>query len=376
MFFGDYVYWVNSSTGAIDRGTIKRTGEVCTVELLGESKDLVEVHPSRLTTYEPTAASVESPKLPRLNLSSLLDSKAYVGKQDLSNLPAIRNLESAKLSSTPNSTTPTTLTPEPASESKSEDSPDDSDTARNTLVFLADRVSKRGTDFGAPTASQLEKINALRPAGSNPIDQSEVVVIRLIAADNLIDRSRGRFDVGSLRTITKLLPGLPALKNHDWELTDSSYGRIFDAKLERIESPPKELLDRSGNLALNQEIASEEGVYQVHYWTSVPAFSSTVEDFRLGKLSEVSIGGFRFQDIICPTCSKESGKRTSFADSDACPHFIPDAMVHTAYGKVFYGEEFVAHFAPYFTRFGVFDLTEASAVNTPKLPATGVIRAG
>ena len=89
-----------------------------------------------------------------------------------------------------------------------------------------------------------------------------------------------------------------------------------------------------------------------------PVTSPVLSGLKFGLIGNVSLGGFVYSDVFCPSC------RTSFDDKH-CPHYVPDR------GWTAESDE---NFAPYFIRQGVYDLGELSIVLIPNIPAAGVVK--
>lgn len=213
--------------------------------------------------------------------------------------------------------------------------------------------------FGTPTANQLAIINSYLPNGASPLNAEEVVSVPFVAADNLLNRGLDRWDLDSLAAMAQLLPGLPALLDHDWEDTSKEWGRIYSAEFVRSRTAPEKALNRAGNFDNNRQIVNKEGFAQVVFEVFASVDSPVVRALRRGHSGNISTGGFQFRDYLCPLCS------TSFWDSD-CPH-IPPAPAWGLYPSEEDG------IAPYAIRTGLFDLGEASIVTIPNLPNAGVI---
>jgi hypothetical protein len=207
--------------------------------------------------------------------------------------------------------------------------------------------------MGTPSAAQMRVINQYLPSGIDPLVAEELVTVPFVAADNLVNRSMDRWDLKSLKTMSKLLPGLPALLDHDWE-AEQEWGRIYNSAFIQADTAPDEALDRAGNGDSNRMIIAEEGFAQVVFEVFAPIDSPVVRALKRGHSGNISTGGFQFTDYHCPLC------KCSFSD-ELCPHTIPDRWWSRASD------------APFAIRVGMFDLGEASIVAIPNLPNAGII---
>lgn len=222
-----------------------------------------------------------------------------------------------------------------------------------------DRAVKENFRLGQPTEEQLKRINQYLPNGVDKLAADQVVTVPFIAADNLINRSYDKWDIDSLAVMAKLLPGLPAMLNHDWHDTTKTWGTIYNATLVQSRSAPAIALNRAGNFDSNRQIVAKEGFAQVLFEAFAPVDSPVVQALRMGHPGGISTGGFRFKDYVCPLCN------VSFNDEENCPHLIPDSWWRIPGSH--------KDIAPYAIRVGLFDMGEASIVAIPNLPNAGVI---
>jgi hypothetical protein len=213
-----------------------------------------------------------------------------------------------------------------------------------------------------PIDQQLEWINQYVPVGMEPLTADEVVVLPFVAANNLVTRNIGTWTEPDLRTMADLLPGLPALLDHDWDEVGKVVGRVFAAEVQQSRSAPDEVLDRAGYGNVNRQIVKEDGFVQVVAWIFFEAANPVVNSLRFGRLDEVSVGGFNYTTIQCPLCC------VSF-DDEACPHLLPSPWLDLSIPEI---RKLVA---PYYERIGLIDLMEISLVTTPACPNAGVIQA-
>jgi hypothetical protein len=181
----------------------------------------------------------------------------------------------------------------------------------------------------------------------------QVVVVEITAADNLMNRGRGKWSKDSLLKLAMLAPGITVTLDHDWENINKVQGRVFDAKYEE-EEPPDNELAKAGNFELNSWIVGDEGYAKLELKAIIPVDSPILESLWLGTISYVSLGNFTIEDLWCPLCD------CSFYD-DKCPHLIPSLV-----------ESDTEITAPFYIRKGSKDLGEVSLVLIPNLPGAKV----
>ena len=224
---------------------------------------------------------------------------------------------------------------------------------------MAEPTVKERFVYQRPSEQQLVKINSFLMNGAPALTADNTVTVPFVAADNLLNRGLDRWDMDSLAAMANLLPGLPCLLDHDWDDTSKEWGRIYSAELVRSRLAPDGALNRAGNFDQNRQIVNKEGFAQVVFEVFTAPDSPVVRALLRGHSGNISTGGFRFTDYVCPTCN------TSFSDAE-CPHIPPYPM----WGIYPDEEEGVA---PYAIRTGLFDMGEASIVTIPNLPNAGVI---
>lgn len=208
---------------------------------------------------------------------------------------------------------------------------------------------------GKPTALQLQKINQLIPQGFPLVGTEDVTVITIKITDNFLNRGMSKWDTQSLKKMVELLPGKPALKDHNHESIDAAWGRYFEAQYIESNEVDDSILSAAGNQEHNQKIFDSEGYCAVYGAAFVANDHPILNDIRFARVGGNSLGGFRFKDFGCPICG------TSLRNPK-CPH-VPDT------GYVPDGAEAT----PYYVRVGLYDLAESSLVNIPNYPGSSII---
>ena len=208
---------------------------------------------------------------------------------------------------------------------------------------------------GPPTDDQLEKINKFIPKGFPHLSKDEVISVSVVAADNLVNRGYGAWDVEALKKMSDLIIGKPALINHDHYDVRSQWGRIYDAQFVKVPTPDSEFLSRAGFGDVNEKIINDRGFYRVFIQAFTNADHDIVKALKYSQVGEVSTGGFRFKNYICGDC------KVSFTDKK-CPHYIPTPWDNGT-------EEHASHYI----RANLTDILECSFVSNPNLPGAGVV---
>lgn len=230
-----------------------------------------------------------------------------------------------------------------------------------TETLVTETVEENGV-LPYLTEQQLSKLNKFRPSNFPLIGNKEMVAVSFVVADNLINRSNGKWVEKDLVKMTKMLDtmGLPHILDHDWEEVEDVQGIIIEASLVKPE-PPTELVNALQNSELNRQIIKKEGFIQVIATVALPVDSEIIDRLRIGLGRAVSLGGFSFKDYVCPICN------TSFSFKN-CPHYIPDGWTEW--------DADPALIAPYYIRDGLYDLGELSTVVIANLPGASLVTAG
>ncbi|MEG3875799.1 hypothetical protein QT972_00245 [Microcoleus sp. herbarium7] len=220
------------------------------------------------------------------------------------------------------------------------------------------------TTFPKLSLQQISKLNQFIPAGFPKPNPEDLTVIDFVVADNLVNRGRGKWREKDLIILAKMLNtmGIPHTLDHDWEDIEKTQGLVIEGKIFKNTIAPENLVSSAGNKDLNSEIVKKEGFVQVIAAVVFLIDSPIVQRLSMGIGRAVSLGGFAFEDYVCPICE------TSFTYKN-CPHYIPggwDAW-----------REDPNLVAPYYIRDGLYDLGELSSVLIANLPgATAVVGNG
>ncbi len=207
-----------------------------------------------------------------------------------------------------------------------------------------------------PSTEDLRIIQSYQPKDAEPLSADELVCFEFIGADNLLNRSGGKWHSSALQELADLLPGLSLILDHDWDEAQKAQALIYKAWVQKTDTAPIDLLQAAGNGNYNQMIAQSEGWITTHFDIAIRASAPLVDALRFGEVGKISLGGFDFKDIWCPLCD------ASYY-SDDCPHYV---------GSSWDGSKDPLYM-PYYERKGVTDLCEASIVLCPNLPGAKVV---
>ena len=135
---------------------------------------------------------------------------------------------------------------------------------------------------GAPSAMQLEKINALAKARLNG---EQVYVFSLRLCDDQMDRDFERFDTQALPELARMFLGKTGIVDHQWS-TEKQVARIFET-----------------------QVVKDGSVSYIKAWAYIRrggANEETIADIEAGIKKEVSVGCAMGQ-AVCSICGGEYG---------------------------------------------------------------------
>ena len=144
------------------------------------------------------------------------------------------------------------------------------------------RKAAETVSSGAPTAAQLEAINALTKTRLNG---EQVYVFSLRLCDDQIDRDGERFDTGALPGLAKLFLGKTGILDHRWS-TENQVARIFET-----------------------QVVKEKDESYIRAWAYIRRGGKNDEliaDIEAGIKKEVSVGCAMAQ-AVCSICGSEYG---------------------------------------------------------------------
>lgn len=144
------------------------------------------------------------------------------------------------------------------------------------------RKAAETVSSGAPTAAQLEAINAL---AKTRLNGEQVYVFSLRLCDDRIDRDGERFDTGALPGLAKLFLGKTGILDHRWS-TENQVARIFET-----------------------QVVEEKDASYIRAWAYIRRGGKNDEliaDIEAGIKKEVSVGCAMAQ-AVCSICGSEYG---------------------------------------------------------------------
>ena len=144
------------------------------------------------------------------------------------------------------------------------------------------RKAAEAVTSGAPTAVQLEQINAL---AKTRLNGEQVYVFSVRLCDDAVDRDGERFDTGALPALAKLFVGKTGIVDHKWS-ADKQIARIFETQVVR-----------------------EQGISYIKAWAYIRRGGGNDEiiaDIEAGIKKEVSVG-CAMARAVCSICGSEYG---------------------------------------------------------------------
>ena len=144
------------------------------------------------------------------------------------------------------------------------------------------RKAAEAVTSGAPTAMQLERINAL---AKTRLNGEQVYVFSLRLCDDRIDRDGERFDTAALPALAKLFIGKTGIVDHKWS-ADKQIARIFET-----------------------QVVKEKDVSYIKAWAYIRrggANEEIIADIEAGIKKEVSVG-CAMARAVCSICGSEYG---------------------------------------------------------------------
>ena len=144
------------------------------------------------------------------------------------------------------------------------------------------RKASEAVTSGAPTAMQLEQINALTKSRLNG---EQVYVFSLRLCDDAVDRDGERFDTAALPALAKLFIGKTGIVDHKWS-AENQIARIFET-----------------------QVVKEKDFSYIKAWAYIRrggANDEIIADIEAGIKKEVSVG-CAMARAVCSICGSEYG---------------------------------------------------------------------
>lgn len=167
------------------------------------------------------------------------------------------------------------------------------------------RKAAETVSSGAPTAAQLEAINAL---AKTRLNGEQVYVFSLRLCDDRIDRDGERFDTGALPGLAKLFLGKTGILDHRWS-TENQVARIFET-----------------------QVVKEKDASYIRAWAYIRRGGKNDEliaDIEAGIKKEVSVGCAMAQ-AVCSICGSEYGTcghvKGEYYDGQVCAVILKEPV--------------------------------------------------
>ena len=167
------------------------------------------------------------------------------------------------------------------------------------------RKATEAVNSGAPTAVQLEAINAQAKAR---LTGEQVYVFSLRLCDDQVDRDFERFDTAALGALAKLFIGKTGVVDHKWS-ADKQIARIFET-----------------------QVVKEAGISYIKAWAYIRRGGSNDEiiaDIEAGIKKEVSVG-CAMGMAVCSVCGSEYGTcghmKGEAYDGEVCCAILKEPM--------------------------------------------------
>ena len=144
------------------------------------------------------------------------------------------------------------------------------------------RKAAEAATSGAPTAMQLERINAL---AKTRLNGEQVYVFSLRLCDDQTDRDGERFDTAALPALAKLFIGKTGIVDHKWS-ADNQIARIFET-----------------------QVVKEKDESYIKAWAYIRrggANEEIIADIEAGIKKEISVG-CAMARAVCSICGSEYG---------------------------------------------------------------------
>ena len=144
------------------------------------------------------------------------------------------------------------------------------------------RKAAEAVTSGAPTAMQLEQINAL---AKTRLNGEQVYVFSLRLCDDQVDRDGERFDTAALPALAKMFIGKTGIVDHRWS-AENQIARIFET-----------------------QVVKEKDVSFIKAWAYIRrggANEEIIADIEAGIKKEVSVG-CAMARAVCSICGSEYG---------------------------------------------------------------------
>ena len=228
------------------------------------------------------------------------------------------------------------------------------------LVF-ADAIAP----MGEPTSEQLELINQNKPIGRPDYTADELISVPIIASNNLVNWSNGRWDKAALIRMAETYPGQPFAVDHPMYTVKDTVGFIYNAELIDSNAAPVSILEAAGELDNNIGVVQSEGFVQMVCYAAIAKGHPILDSIDMGRVNNASTGCITDGTSICPLDGTEFGSMSRFRCAEG--HYHP-------FYAWWYDVEDSDLVAPYAIKTGVISSVELSLVFQGNLPAASIPR--
>ncbi|ESA39089.1 hypothetical protein N836_28860 [Leptolyngbya sp. Heron Island J] len=219
--------------------------------------------------------------------------------------------------------------------------------------------------MGPPTSEQLELINQNRPLGREPYTADEIVSVPIIASNNLVNWSNGRWNKDALIKMAETYPGLPFAVDHPMYTVKNTVGFIYDVQLIESNAAPVDILEAAGELANNTAVVQAEGFIQMVCYAAIAADHPILDSIDMGRVNNASTTCITDGTSLCPLDGTKFGSQSRYRCAEG--HYHP-------FYAWWYDVEDEDKVAPYAIKTGVISSVELSLVLMGNLPAASIPR--
>jgi hypothetical protein len=223
-----------------------------------------------------------------------------------------------------------------------------------------------------PSTEQLKIMNLSRPKGSREYTADDISVFTVVASHNLMSRSRGAWDIDSLKVMADQYGSLrrPFQVNHEWFDVGANQAFCFEARLMKASTAPDEILNAVDFSEVNKSIVKEDGFIWVEVDVAIARNHMIEQAIFYQSIKDCSTGGLRKPLTGCPICTRSRGEFVDGFDDEECPHIMP--VPYIEWYVDLDNPEVRKLLAPYYIRAGLHSIVELSAVVMGDLPGAKI----
>ena len=235
----------------------------------------------------------------------------------------------------------------------------------NLATTLSRAFSEAIAPMGAPNDEQLALINQNKPLGRKDYAADELVSVPIVASNNLVNWSNGRWNRDALVQMAETYPGQPFAVDHPMYTVKDTVGFIYDSQLIESNAAPAAILEAAGEFDNNVAVVQSEGFIQMVCYAAISKDHPILDSINMGRVNNASTGCITDGTSICPLDGTEFGSMSRYRCAEG--HYHP----HVAW---WYDIEEPELIAPYAIKTGVISSIELSLVLMGNLPAASIPR--